>query len=134
MDSSDMDSDYTAYPKRSIVSRAASSPFSDRRGTYTRASTMDDDLEAVQLSTLPSSSSAPNPRPTATGHYRRTAPAITAPIPGMIVPEQVDNAALAVMERRELDTEEQAQLDRANQRAWANLTHEYEWLKEWEYV
>lgn len=61
-------------------------------------------------------------------------PAITAPIPGMIVPEQVDNAALAVMERRELDTDEQAQLDRANQRAWANLTHEYEWLKEWEYV
>jgi hypothetical protein len=61
-------------------------------------------------------------------------PAITAPIPGMIVPEQVDNAALAVLEHRELDTDEQAQLDRANQRAWANLTPEYEWLRQWEYV
>ena len=30
-------------------------------------------------------------------------PAITAPIPGLITPQQVDNAALAVAERRELD-------------------------------
>jgi predicted aldo/keto reductase-like oxidoreductase len=61
-------------------------------------------------------------------------PAITAPIPGMIVPEQVDNVALAVKERRELDLNEQAQLQRANERAWANLSPEYQWLKDWEYV
>jgi predicted aldo/keto reductase-like oxidoreductase len=61
-------------------------------------------------------------------------PAITAPIPGMIVPEQIDNAALAVMERRQLDATDQAQLDALNRRAWANLTPQYEWLKDWEYV
>jgi predicted aldo/keto reductase-like oxidoreductase len=60
--------------------------------------------------------------------------AITAPIPGMIVPEQVDNAALAVKERRELDAEEQAELQRATERAWANLPYHYRWLKDWEYV
>ena len=38
-------------------------------------------------------------------------PAITAPIPGLITPEQVDNVALSVVERRELDVEERAELD-----------------------
>jgi predicted aldo/keto reductase-like oxidoreductase len=61
-------------------------------------------------------------------------PAITAPIPGMITPEQVDNVALAVKERRELDLEEKALLDRAMERAWANLPYNYQWLKDWEYV
>lgn len=61
-------------------------------------------------------------------------PAITAPIPGMIRPEQVDNMALAVMERRELDVEEKAELDRAMDRAWANLPYHYRWLRDWEYV
>jgi aryl-alcohol dehydrogenase-like predicted oxidoreductase len=61
-------------------------------------------------------------------------PAITAPIPGLITQEQVDNAALAVMERRELDTAEQAELDHAMDRAWANLPYHYQWLKDWEYV
>lgn len=61
-------------------------------------------------------------------------PAITAPIPGMIVPEQIDNCALAVKERRTLDRAEQLSLDRANDRAWANLTPEYEWLRDWQYV
>lgn len=61
-------------------------------------------------------------------------PAITAPIPGMISVEQVDNAALAVAERRELDVEEKAQLDAAMDRAWANLPFHYQWLKDWEYV
>jgi len=60
--------------------------------------------------------------------------AITAPIPGMITPQQVDNVALAVMERRELDAEEKAELDRAMDRAWANLPYHYRWLKNWEYV
>ncbi len=44
-------------------------------------------------------------------------PAITAPIPGLITPQQVDNAALAVAERRTLDGEEKAELDRAMDRA-----------------
>jgi len=60
--------------------------------------------------------------------------AITAPIPGIIRPEQVDNVALAVKERRELDIEEKAELDRATDRAWANLPYHYQWLKNWEYV
>jgi len=61
-------------------------------------------------------------------------PAITAPIPGLITLDQVDNVALAVMERRELDKEEKAELDRAMDRAWANLPSTYRWLKNWEYV
>ena len=59
---------------------------------------------------------------------------ITAPIPGMIRTEQVDNVALAVKERRELDKEEKAELDRAMDRAWANMPYHYRWLKNWEYV
>ena len=35
-------------------------------------------------------------------------PAITAPMPGLITPQQVDNVCLAVVERRVLDLEEQA--------------------------
>jgi aryl-alcohol dehydrogenase-like predicted oxidoreductase len=61
-------------------------------------------------------------------------PAITAPIPGLITIEQVDNMALAVAERRVLDQEEKAELDHAMERAWACLPTEYQWLKEWEYV
>ncbi len=61
-------------------------------------------------------------------------PAITAPIPGMINAQQVDNVALAVAERRALDAEEKAELDRAMDRAWANLPYHYRWLKDSEYV
>jgi aryl-alcohol dehydrogenase-like predicted oxidoreductase len=61
-------------------------------------------------------------------------PAITAPIPGLITTEQVDNMALAVMERRQLDLAEKAALDEAMERAWANLPAQYQWLKNWEYV
>ena len=61
-------------------------------------------------------------------------PAITAPIPGIISAEQVDNAALAVKERRELDQAEKAELDAAMDRAWANLPYHYQWLKNWEWV
>ena len=61
-------------------------------------------------------------------------PAITAPIPGLITVEQVDNMALAVKQRRALDFEEKAELDRAMDRAWANLPGKYQWLKDWEYV
>ena len=61
-------------------------------------------------------------------------PAITAPIPGLITLDQVDNMALAIKERRELDKAEKAELDRAMERAWANLPSSYQWLKDWEYV
>ncbi|HIQ20326.1 MAG TPA: aldo/keto reductase [Planctomycetes bacterium] len=61
-------------------------------------------------------------------------PAITAPMPGLISVQQVDNVALAVKERRVLDLEEQAELDRVMERAWANLPPHYQWLKDWEYV
>ncbi len=61
-------------------------------------------------------------------------PAITAPIAGLISVQQVDNAALAVKERRELDIKERADLDEAASRAWANLPADYQWLKNWEYV
>ena len=61
-------------------------------------------------------------------------PAITAPMPGMISVQQVDNAALAVKERRELDGQERAELDRAMEHAWTSLPADYQWLKLWEYV
>lgn len=61
-------------------------------------------------------------------------PAITAPIPGMINVQQVDNVALAAKERRVLELEEKAELERAMDRAWANLPYHYRWLKDWEYV
>jgi len=60
--------------------------------------------------------------------------AITAPMAGMISVQQVDNAALAVKERRELDGQERAELDRAMEHAWASLPTDYQWLKNWEYV
>ncbi|HOK77243.1 MAG TPA: aldo/keto reductase, partial [Verrucomicrobiota bacterium] len=61
-------------------------------------------------------------------------PAITAPIPGLMCVEHVDNAALAVKERRTLDLKEQAELDSANRYAVANLAEEYKWLTNWSYV
>jgi predicted aldo/keto reductase-like oxidoreductase len=61
-------------------------------------------------------------------------PAITAPIPGLISTQQVDNVALAVKERRQLDVQEKAELDQAMERAWASLPPDYQWLKNWEYV
>jgi aryl-alcohol dehydrogenase-like predicted oxidoreductase len=63
-----------------------------------------------------------------------TNPVITAPIPGLITPEQVDNVAIAVLQRRALDVKEQAELDAATDRAFANLPHHYRWLNNWNYV
>ena len=63
-----------------------------------------------------------------------TNPVITAPIPGLITAEQVDNVSLSVMQRRALDVDEQAELDAATDRAYANLPYHYQWLKDWEYV
>jgi aryl-alcohol dehydrogenase-like predicted oxidoreductase len=61
-------------------------------------------------------------------------PAITAPIPGLISVQQVDNVARAVKERRELDIKERVELKRAMDGAWASLPPNYQWLKDWEYV
>jgi aryl-alcohol dehydrogenase-like predicted oxidoreductase len=61
-------------------------------------------------------------------------PAISAPIPGMVSVQQVDNVALAVKERRVLDLAEQTELKDAMQRAWAGLPESYEFLRQWEYV
>jgi len=56
------------------------------------------------------------------------------PIPGLNSIEDVDNVVKAVMERRELDVKETAELDSANKQAWASLPSNYQWLKNWEYV
>ncbi|MFV1966790.1 MAG: aldo/keto reductase [Pirellulaceae bacterium] len=61
-------------------------------------------------------------------------PAITAPMPGMITEQQVDNIALAVKQRRVLDLQETADLQQATERAFANLPPKYRWLRDWEYV
>ncbi|UCC98084.1 MAG: aldo/keto reductase [Phycisphaerales bacterium] len=60
-------------------------------------------------------------------------PAITAPIPGMINPHQVDNVVKAVQEP-ELDEAEARELGQAMDEAWARLPDDYQWLKNWEYV
>jgi predicted aldo/keto reductase-like oxidoreductase len=61
-------------------------------------------------------------------------PAITAPIPGLACVEEVDNMAKAVKERRTLELAEATELHRVNEKMWANLPSEYEWLRDWEYV
>lgn len=61
-------------------------------------------------------------------------PAITAPIPGLISPHQVDNIAEAVKQRRKLDLSERAELERSVEEMWARLPANYQWLKNWEYV
>ena len=61
-------------------------------------------------------------------------PAITAPIPGLASPQEVDNMALAVKECRQLDRTEKAELDKIGQEMWANLPENYQWLKGWQYV
>jgi aryl-alcohol dehydrogenase-like predicted oxidoreductase len=61
-------------------------------------------------------------------------PAITAPIPGIINQQQVDNVADAVQEPAELAKEEAEELSTAMDQAWANLPSDYQWLKNWEYV
>jgi len=56
------------------------------------------------------------------------------PIPGMNSLEQVDNTVKAVRERRTLDVQERAELERAGNRMWAQLAPNYQWLRDWEYV
>jgi len=56
------------------------------------------------------------------------------PIPGMNSVHHVDNVVKAVMERRQLDLKEKAQLENAGKQMWAKLPRHYQWLKDWEYV
>jgi len=56
------------------------------------------------------------------------------PIPGLNSIENVDNVAKAVMERRQLDIKEKAELDNVNKEALAALPKNYQWLKNWQYV
>lgn len=56
------------------------------------------------------------------------------PIPGINSVSQVDNVAKAVMERRQLDMKEKAELENAARETWANLPRHYQWLKDWAYV
>lgn len=56
------------------------------------------------------------------------------PIPGMNSIREVDNVAKAVMERRQFDLAEKAELENANKETWAKLPTHYQWLKDWEYV
>jgi aryl-alcohol dehydrogenase-like predicted oxidoreductase len=60
-------------------------------------------------------------------------PAMTAPIPGLASVEEVDNMALAVKERR-LEGAEAREFRRVADDMWANLSPEYAWLRDWEYV
>jgi aryl-alcohol dehydrogenase-like predicted oxidoreductase len=64
-------------------------------------------------------------------------PAITAPIPGLITPQQVDNVAQAIIERRregKLSSRQRAELEQATSGMWARLRPGYEWLRDWENV
>lgn len=61
-------------------------------------------------------------------------PSITAPIPGLACVEEVDNAAAAVKENRKLTRNELHELKTMTNEMYANLTPEYKWLKDWEYV
>jgi hypothetical protein len=47
---------------------------------------------------------------------------------------EVDNVVKAVLERRELDVKEKAQIENLNDHLMANLPNHYQWLKQWEYV
>ena len=55
-------------------------------------------------------------------------------MPGLISTAQVDNAALAVKERRQLDLGEKAELEGILERAYASLPPNYQWLSDWDTV
>jgi aryl-alcohol dehydrogenase-like predicted oxidoreductase len=56
------------------------------------------------------------------------------PIPGVHSIEHVENLALAVRERRELDVQEVSELSRVNSQALDRLPPHYRWLTDWQYV
>lgn len=56
------------------------------------------------------------------------------PIPGANRMEEVDNVIKAVSERRQLDVQENAELESVGREAFARLPQQYQWLKNWQYV
>jgi aryl-alcohol dehydrogenase-like predicted oxidoreductase len=56
------------------------------------------------------------------------------PIPGANSIEELENIALAVRERRQLDVREQAYLEAVSREMWAQLPPRYGWLRDWQYV
>jgi len=56
------------------------------------------------------------------------------PIPGLNSLAEVDNAATAVQERRQLDVREKAELEGLNRQIAMQLPKSYGWLRNWEYV
>jgi len=56
------------------------------------------------------------------------------PIPGLHTVAEVDNAAKAVMERRQLDVKEQAEIQSLNDQMLASLPGHYGWLRDWQHV
>ena len=127
---------YTARPRCCPTTRPASLPRCRSATAASSASSRSPALRCSKATARPG-----NPHEEEDNRLARLAiryilcnPAITAPIPGMINAQQVDNVALAVKERRELDVEERAELDRAMDRAWASLPPHYQWLKNWEYI
>lgn len=75
-----------------------------------------------------------NRRARMTIRYILSNPCITAPIPGLISTAQVDNMVKAIHDRRDLNDEERAELERMGNEMWARLPAHYHWLKDWEYV
>lgn len=61
-------------------------------------------------------------------------PAITAPIPGLVSAQQVDNVAQAIKEPRQLTQAELSELRQATTEMWARLSPDYRWLRDWRYV
>ncbi len=56
------------------------------------------------------------------------------PIPGVNRMEEADNVIKAVSERRQLDVQENAELESVGREAFARLPQQYQWLKNWQYV
>ncbi|MCX8038104.1 MAG: aldo/keto reductase [Candidatus Sumerlaeia bacterium] len=65
--------------------------------------------------------------------YVMAIPTVTAPIPGLMNAQQVENAAKAVQEGP-LTAAEKAELDVAVERMWANLPADHLWLRNWEWA
>lgn len=64
-------------------------------------------------------------------------PAVTAPIPGLISVQQVENVAQAIAERRRegrLSRQQRSELESATRGMWARLRPGYEWLRDWQNV
>jgi len=64
-------------------------------------------------------------------------PAITAPIPGLITVQQVENVARAIAERKRegrLTRQQRSELESATRGMWARLSPGYQWLRDWQNV